>query len=147
MKIHNNDHDVVYVKVNDMEAYIDEEMATIIKILWQNGIKTSACCQEIIPGSAHIAFPTATDAANFVKFLFGKRKANIINNDRLSFKYRTGCLKSMEQDLLAWGSHGISWTCALLYDCRFTIHFNFPANRIEELKKLLQRKNRQKKEE
>ena len=139
MKIENNDHDVVYLKVKNMEAYIDEELAPIIKILWKNNIETSACCQENTPETAHIVFPTSNDAANFVKFLLGKKKVSYLSKQGL--KNSEDKLNDIETNILSWGTGGFSWSCAFLYDSGvFNIHLDFPKNKIPELLKTLKRK-------
>lgn len=45
---------------------IDKEMAPIIKELWNAGIDTQFCCEEISPGVAHIVFGHTDVALAFV---------------------------------------------------------------------------------
>jgi hypothetical protein len=44
---------------------IDEELAPLIRKLWDAGVKTSSCCQEGEPGVAWIQFPSPAEALRF----------------------------------------------------------------------------------
>lgn len=59
-------HRTVNVRVGDMQAEIDEEIAPLIRELWKAGIDTSNSCQETRPGIVWIEFATAEDAARFL---------------------------------------------------------------------------------
>ena len=54
-----------FVTINGIE--IDEELAPLITKIWETGISTKYCCQEIAPGLAHIIFPTSDDAIRFIE--------------------------------------------------------------------------------
>jgi hypothetical protein len=59
-------HKQVWVEWRYEGAYIDEELAPLIRALWQQGLRTCNSCQENQPGVAWIEFPTAEDAAAFL---------------------------------------------------------------------------------
>jgi hypothetical protein len=44
---------------------IDNELAPVIRLLWNAGIKTNQCCQEHEPGYCWIQFRSLQDALNF----------------------------------------------------------------------------------
>ena len=44
---------------------IDEDLAPLIRRLWEAGIRTSMCCQEHSPGTCWIQFPAPDEAIKF----------------------------------------------------------------------------------
>lgn len=59
-------HKTVQVRVGEMRADIDEEIAPLIRELWRAGIDTLNSCQENRPGIVWVQFATADDAAMFL---------------------------------------------------------------------------------
>lgn len=73
---------------------IDEQMAPLVGILWELGIKTCACCQghaldyhisHSSSGAAYIMFKDYQQAANFVRYTAEKLPARYSNKIVLTF--------------------------------------------------------------
>jgi hypothetical protein len=59
-------HETTHIKVGDMEADIDLDIAPLIKELWMADIETCNSCQENQPGIVWIEFLTVDDACKFL---------------------------------------------------------------------------------
>jgi len=59
-------HRTVKVQVGEMQADIDEEIAPLIRELWEAGIETLNSCQDNPSGFVWVQFATTTDAAAFL---------------------------------------------------------------------------------
>jgi hypothetical protein len=62
-------HETVRVRVGDMDAEIDKDIAPLIREIWEAGIVSCNSCQENEPGIVWIEFMTPTDAERFVNIV------------------------------------------------------------------------------
>lgn len=61
-----NKHKTIKVFVEEEEIDIDEKLAPLIPLLWEEDIETIQCCQEYRPGVACIEFPCSGDVEQFL---------------------------------------------------------------------------------
>jgi hypothetical protein len=69
-------HHHVVVRVGDMEAWIDEGIAPLVRACWKLGIMTLQSCQDN-EGRAYIQFPDGGAAARFVREAQDVRDADL----------------------------------------------------------------------
>lgn len=61
-----NRHKTIKVFVEEEEIDIDEKLAPLIPLLWEEDIETIQCCQEYRTGLACIEFPCSGDVEQFL---------------------------------------------------------------------------------
>ncbi len=136
------DHSTIHLKVGEMEADIDVEMAPIIKILWERGIKTNYCCQDINnEGRAHIAF-YPQEAEKFIHQFYDaeKYRDNIRYWDDENSSYPIYLLNKLQEQIVnGFGScsHKLHF---VPQSGLFVVHIHFDNKLIPEVIDLLKQK-------
>lgn len=69
---HHGTHAAVLMRPPGAKAdvQIDSDLAELIGLLWENGLRTTECCQDDVeksPGSAFVDFGRMADAVKFIK--------------------------------------------------------------------------------
>lgn len=62
-------HRTIHVQVGNWSEQIDEEMAPLIREIWNAGVDTMMCCQEVAPGIGWIEFPSVEDLLRFLNIV------------------------------------------------------------------------------
>jgi len=62
-----NDHEVAYIELGRMKAWVDRKLARLIYACWKRGWETEMCCEEVFAGMSHVIFTRVPFLKGFVE--------------------------------------------------------------------------------
>ena len=149
-----SEHKTVLVRWGDEEAWIDEEIASLIRELWKAGIFTMNSCQENRPGWVWIQFAHATGAEAFLSIVarYEKGACTFYNRIRQAWAPKEGDLEGeweydvhpmdMAVEEILVDDEYIEEFCTGPSDFIFTFSIRFPRTDLPVILKRVRRHNK-----
>ena len=149
-----SEHKTVFVRWEDEEAWIDEEIAPLIRELWKAGFTTLNSCQENRPGWVWIQFLHASDAETFLNIVarYEKGVHTFYNRIRQEWTTIAGELEGeweydvhpmdMAVEEMLVGDDCIKESCTGPSDFIFTFSIRFPKTDLPLILRRVRRHNK-----
>ena len=146
-----NHHKRVRVRVDEQSALIDEGLADIVRLLWENGLQTTSCCENA--GESFVNLLTeAPHMADYVQRSLGRAYIDFPSEDALAFMDLISEFASREMSLgmkrrmAHWMAPDAWEKDAIAVNMKnrargwelLGLHISFPVSDIEDIKQCLQ---------